>query len=202
MLVLGTNVWRDAHMLLVKVDILRGMVGFRVLIIRAADQERFQDLTVESLQRLHFGLNEGWVDVPIMQANGLAVVKGSGYENLFTMLAAGRFDAFSRGLNEARLELLQRCLQYPPLMLAPRVALYFPYPVYFWVSKDNLALARTIEHGLKLALADGSFRCLFESYHDVEIAELHAPPRRIFLLSNPVLPAGDLAPDTSWWWRQ
>lgn len=200
-LALGTNAGREAHMLPVKVDILRGMIGFRVLIIRAADQERFQGLTLESLHRLHFGLNESWADVPIMQANGLDVVKASGYENLFTMLAAGRFDAFPRGLNEARRELLQRRLQYPQLMLAPGVALYFPYPVYFWVRKDNLALAHTIERGLKLALADGSFRRLFESYHAVEIADLHAHPRRVFMLANPLLPAGDPAPDTGWWWR-
>ncbi|WP_197693855.1 ABC transporter substrate-binding protein [Vogesella sp. LIG4] len=201
-LALGTNAEREAHMLPVKVDIMRGMVGFRVLIIRNAEQGRFQNLTLDSLHHLRFGLNESWADVPVMQANGLEVEKASGYENLFTMLAAGRFDAFPRGLNEARRELLQRRLQYPQLMLAPKVALFFPYPVYFWVRKDNLALAHSIEHGLKLALADGSFRRLFESYHAAEIAELRAHPRRVFMLSNPLLPAGDPLPDTSWWWHR
>ncbi|MFC3532847.1 substrate-binding periplasmic protein [Vogesella facilis] len=201
-LALGTNREREVHMLPVKIDISRGMVGFRVLIIRAATRQRFLDLRLDGLRRLNFGLNEAWADVPIMEANGLPVVKASGYENLFTMLAAGRFDAFPRGLNEARRELQQRRLQFPQLMLEPALALYFPYPVYFWVRKDNLALARSIERGLRLALADGSWRRLFERYYAAEIAELRTHPRRVFQLANPVLPEGDLPPDTSWWWRR
>ncbi|MEQ6290135.1 substrate-binding periplasmic protein [Vogesella sp. GCM10023246] len=201
-LALGTNRGREAHMLPVKIDISRGMVGYRVLIIRSATQQRFLGLQLDGLRRLNFGLNEAWADVPIMEANGLPVVRASGYENLFTMLAAGRFDAFPRGLNEARRELLQRRLQFPQLMLEPELALYFPYPVYFWVRKDNQPLARSIEHGLRLALADGSWRRLFERYYAAEIAELRAHPRRVFQLANPVLPDGDLPPDTSWWWRR
>lgn len=201
-LALGTNRGREAHMLPVKIDISRGMVGYRVLIIRSATQQRFQGLQLDGMRRLHFGLNEAWADVPIMEANGLPVVKASGYENLFTMLAAGRFDAFPRGLNEARRELLQRRLQFPQLMLEPELALYFPYPVYFWVRKDNQVLARSIERGLRLALADGSWRSLFVRYYAAEIAELRAHPRRVFLLANPVLPDGDAPPDTSWWWRR
>lgn len=201
-LALGTNVEREARMLPVKIDISRGMVGFRVLIIRAATVQRFAGLDLAGLRRLHFGLNEAWADVPIMEANGLSVVKASGYENLFRMLAAARFDAFPRGLNEAQRELQQRRAQFPQLMLEPSLALYFPYPVYFWVRKDNPALAQRIERGLKLALADGSLRRLFEQYHAVEIAALRAHPRRVLQLNNPILPAGDPLPDTSWWWRQ
>ncbi|WP_174875900.1 substrate-binding periplasmic protein [Vogesella oryzae] len=198
---LGVNREREAHMLPVKIDISQGMVGYRVLIIRSATQEQFQRVGLAELRMLKFGLNEAWADVPIMEANGLHVVKASGYENLFTMLAAGRFDAFPRGLNEAARELRQRRLQFPQLVLEPSLALYFPYPIYFWVRKDNLALAQTIERGLKLALADGSMRRLFERYYAKEIAELRAHPRRVFQLGNPVLPEGEPLPDTSWWWR-
>lgn len=198
---LGVNREREAHMRPVKIDISRGMVGFRLLIIRSAARKQFQRVGLNELHALKFGLNEAWADVPIMEANGLHVVKASGYENLFAMLAAGRFDAFPRGLNEASRELRQRRRQYPQLVLEPSLALYFPYPIYFWVRKDNLALAQTIEHGLKLALADGSMRRLFERYYAKEIAELRAHPRQVFQLANPVLPEGEPLPDTSWWWR-
>jgi hypothetical protein len=80
-------------------------------------------------------------------------------------------------------------------------ALFFPFPIYFWVNKDNQALAQRIEHGLTLALADGSFRKLFETYHAKEIAALAEEKRQVIRLNNPILPPGSPEPDTHWWWR-
>lgn len=198
---LGTNDEREAKMLPVKIDILRGIVGFRLLVIRGADQARIQKMDDSSLRkRLAFGLNSQWADLPIMQANGFSVITSSSYENLFEMLAAGRFDAFPRGLNEARRELDARKQKYPQLVIEKSKALFFPYPIYFWVKKDHVALAQRIERGLKLSLADGSFRKLFESYHAAEIATLKTENRHVIRLDNPILPAGTAQPDTSWWW--
>jgi len=198
---LGTNAEREAHLLPVKIDILRGIVGFRLLVIRAADQERITQMDDVSLRKqLMFGLNSQWADLPIMRANGFSVVTSSDYENLFAMLAANRFDAFPRGLNEAQRELDQRKQNYPQLAIEKSKALYFPYPVYFWVNKNNEVLAKRIELGLSRSLADGSFRKLFESYHAAEITALKREKRKVILLDNTVLPAGNAKPDTSWWW--
>ena len=199
---LGTNAERESQMLPIKIDILRGIVGFRLFVIRASDQPRITRMDEQALRKqLIFGLNSQWADLPIMRANGFAVVTSSSYENLFGMLAGGRFDAFPRGLNEARRELDERKQGYPQLAVERSKALYFPYPVYFWVSKANTVLARRIERGLKLSLEDGSFRQLFESYHAAEIAMLAKEKRQVIRLTNPVLPPGTAEPDTRWWWR-
>ncbi len=198
---LGTNAEREAQLLPVKIDILRGIVGFRLLVIRAADQKRITQMDDVSLRKqLMFGLNSQWADLPIMRANGFSVITSSDYENLFVMLAANRFDAFPRGLNEARRELDERKQNYPQLAIEKSRALYFPYPVYFWVNKNNVALAKRIELGLNRSLADGSFRKLFESYHAAEIAAIKKEKRKVILLDNTILPAGNAKPDTSWWW--
>ena len=198
---LGTNAERESKMLPVRIDILRGIVGFRLLVIRGADQARLAKMDEVSLRRkLIFGLNSQWADLPIMRANGFVVTTSANYENLFEMLAASRFDAFPRGLNEAQRELDERKKNYPQLAIEKTKALYFPYPIYFWVSKNQVTLARTIEHGLRLSLADGSFRQLFESYHAAEIASLKKDRRQVLLLDNPTLPIGAQHPDTSWWW--
>lgn len=198
---LGTNAEREAQLLPIKIDILRGIVGFRLLVIRAADQERITQMDDISLRKqLMFGLNSQWADLPIMRANGFSVITSSDYENLFVMLAANRFDAFPRGLNEARRELDERKQSYPQLAVEKSKALYFPYPVYFWVNKNNVALAKRIELGLNRSLADGSFRKLFESYHAAEITALKREKRNVILLDNTVLPTGNAKPDTSWWW--
>ena len=198
---LGTNAEREAQLLPVKIDILRGIIGFRLLVIRAADQKRITQMDDVSLRKqLMFGLNSQWADLPIMRANGFSVITSSDYENLFVMLAANRFDAFPRGLNEARRELDERKQNYPQLAIEKSRALYFPYPVYFWVNKNNVALAKRIELGLNRSLADGSFRKLFESYHAAEIAAIKKEKRKVILLDNTILPAGNAKPDTSWWW--
>jgi len=198
---LGTNEEREGRMLPVRIDISRGIVGFRLLVIRAADQARFAQMNELLLrQQVIFGLNSQWADLPVMRDNGFSVVTSANYENLFEMLAAGRFDAFPRGLNEARRELDERKQDFPQLTIEKSKALYFPFPIYFWVRKDQVALAKTIERGLRLSLADGSFRRIFESYHAVEIASLKKERRQVILLDNPILPAGNPHPDTSWWW--
>ena len=199
---LGTNAERESHMLPIKIDILRGLVGFRLLVIRAADQARIAQMDEQALRKqLTFGLNSQWADVPIMQASGFTVVTATNYENLFGMLAAERFDAFPRGLNEAARELEERKDSYPQLVVEKSKALFFPYPVYFWVNKNDTALAQRIERGLNLSLEDGSFRKLFETYHANEIAALAKEHRQVIRLSNPVLPEKTPEPDTHWWWK-
>lgn len=198
---LGTNDEREGKLLPIRIDILRGIVGFRLLVIRATDQARIARMDDSSLRRqLTFGLNSQWADLAILRANGFSVTTSSSYENLFGMLVAGRFDAFPRGLNEARRELEERSQSYPQLAIETTKALFFPYPVYFWVSKDNPALADRIERGLKAALADGSFRKLFESYHAAEIAAVKRERRHVIRLDSPILPASAAPPDTGWWW--
>jgi hypothetical protein len=55
---LGTNAEREARMLPIKIDILRGIVGYRLLVIRAADQARMARLDEQALRKqLTFGLN-------------------------------------------------------------------------------------------------------------------------------------------------
>lgn len=200
---LGTNAARERDLLPIKIDILRGIVGLRLLVIRAADQARIAGMDALALRReLVFGLNSQWADLPILRGNDFTVQTSSSYENLFEMLGAGRFDAFPRGLNEARRELDARRGRYPQLALEATKALYFPYPVYFWVRRGNAALAARIERGLNMALADGSFRRLFEGYHAAEIAALGREKRQVIRLANPILPSGSAPPDTSWWWPE
>lgn len=199
---LGTNAEREAQMRPIRIDILRGIVGYRLLVIRAGDQRRISRMDDRALrQQLVFGLNSQWADLPILRVNGFTVVTSTRYENLFGMLVAGRFDAFTRGLNEAARELDERRAKYPQLAVEQTHALYFPYPVYFWVRNDNQALAERIERGLRRALADGSFRALFETYHATEIARLARERRQVVRLVNPILRSRADEPDTRWWWR-
>jgi len=101
------------------------------------------------------------VDADIMQENGLPLVKAVGYGKLFKMLAANRFDYFSRGLYQIQTEVNF----YPNLHLAIEkdLMLHYQNEVYFFVNRDNKALAERLRLGLELAQKDGSFDVLFNS---------------------------------------
>jgi len=199
---LGTNTERESRMLPIKVDISRGVIGYRVFLISASDQDRIARLDDEAFRtQLTFGMNSQWADLPVMRANGYTVVTTTDYERLFDMLAARRFDALPRGIGEAAIELDARRDSFPDLAIEQTRALYFPYPIYFWVSRDNKQLAGWIEQGLRAALADGSLRKLFESYHAPMMKALAQSRRHVIRLDNPVLPAGSAPVDTKWWWR-
>ena len=199
-LALGSTAERQMRALPIPVDILKGIIGFRVLLVRRADLERIRRMDDATLRRdLSFGMEQDWADLPIMVAAGLKVEAAAHAENLFGMLSAGRFDAYPRGLNEAIRELADHQAAFPGLALEPSRALYFPYPIYFWVARNRPGLARRIERGLRRALADGSFRRLFTTYHAREILQLKEHPRHVLVLPNPFMPTGT-EPDTRWWW--
>jgi hypothetical protein len=200
-LALGSNPQREARALPVRVDILRGIIGFRVLLIRREDQAWFDRMDDAQLRReCTFGLQRDWADLAIMEAAGFRVETAVNAENLFRMLALRRFDGFPRGLNEARSELERHQAATPGLAIEAHRALYFPYPVYFWVRRDKVELAGRIQRGLEAALADGSFQRLFQASFAAEIAQLEPRRRHVLMLRNPELPAGAAAPDTGWWW--
>ncbi|BCS99074.1 hypothetical protein DSLASN_47060 [Desulfoluna limicola] len=196
-----TNKERELRFLSVKIPLLRGLLGYRVSLIRRGDLEGFS--RIESLdqlrQRYLAGFGSQWADMKILQGNSIPVVGAAKYENLFKMLMRKRFDYFPRGINEAWDEASDKKEAYPDLVVDPYIALYYPYPVYFFVNKKDVALADRIERGLSAALEDGSFKALFMRYHKAIIQQADLKNRKLFLLNNSTLAEGTAHPDTEWW---
>lgn len=196
-----TNKERELRFLSVKIPLLRGLLGCRVSLIRRGDLEGFSQ--IESLdqlrQRYLAGFGSQWADMKILQGNSMPVVGAAKYENLFKMLMRKRFDYFPRGINEAWSEAAEKHDAYPDLVVDPYIALYYPYPVYFFVNKKDAALADRIERGLMAALEDGSFKALFLRHHKALIQQADLKNRTLFLLNNSTLAEGTKHPDTGWW---
>lgn len=152
----------EAELLPIKVSLLKELNNYRLLLIRPETQAEFSRVkTLNDLRQFRGGMSAQWVDADIMQANGLPLVKAVGYGKLFKMLAANRFDYFSRGLYQIQTEVNF----YPDLHLAIETDLMLHYnnEVYFFVHKDNKALAERLRVGLETAQKDGSFDALFNS---------------------------------------
>jgi membrane-bound lytic murein transglycosylase MltF len=87
-------------------------------------------------------------------------------------------------VNEARHELQE----HPALAVERHLVLNYPSALYFFVHPDNEALARAIESGLELAIADGSLRRMFLDEYADDIAAADLPHRRVLRLRNADLP--------------
>ncbi|MEE1675133.1 transporter substrate-binding domain-containing protein [Agarivorans aestuarii] len=176
---------REEALFPIRIPLLKGLLGQRLLMIRQQDIGRFAK--VESLQDLQVfsaGQGSGWPDNKILQANKIAVVEGMNYEGLFGMLQRQRFDYFPRGVNEIFDELEQH--KSENFVAEPHLVISYRAPIYFFVSKQNPELAARIEQGLWIAFSDGSFDALFSRYQYDKLAnELRT--RTVIKLNNPYL---------------
>ena len=182
----------------VRVPVYRGILGLRLLLINKDDQDKFSRLTsLDELRQYTAGHGEHWNDLPVFAAHDLKVITSTSYESLFTQLENRRFDYFHRGINEIWDEWARH---QDTLAIADNIMLFYPHPVYFFVSKSRPELAQQLEDGLARALADGSYRQLFLAHHQKFIDQSDFNSRRLIVLSGPVNNGESTdAIDTSWW---
>jgi len=158
----STSVAFEQQMLPVRVSLLKNLNNYRILLIRKNEQPVFSAIhNLDDLRQLKGGMSSQWTDADIMEYNELPLVKAVGYGKLFKMLAAKRFDYFSRGLYQIQSEV--NLFPELELQIEQELMLSYPNEVYFFVNNNNHALAKRLETGLKIAQNDGSFDQLFNS---------------------------------------
>ncbi|MFG6460951.1 substrate-binding periplasmic protein [Roseateles sp. DXS20W] len=180
---------REASGLLtVRIPIDRGLMGWRVLLVRRSDLPRWRPLqSLDDLRPLLAGQGHDWPDTEILRANGLKVLTSSTHDALFRMLDSGRFDYMPRAIMEVDAELADN--RHPQLAVVPDLMLYYPTASYLFVSPRRPDLARLLQAGLEKAVAEGSLQRL---HHEHFGAALRAHPvmrERIVHLRNPLLPS-------------
>ena len=191
LLVRATSRELERQFLPIRIPVDRGLLGYRIFLVRADDLPRFAGTrTLEDLRRLRAGQGKDWADIAILSAAGLPVVAGSSYEGLFPMLKAGRFDFFSRSVDEALREYDERHAELPELAVEPTLLLHYPLPRYFFVRRDaeGMRLAARIEAGLETMLRDGSLIALFQRYKGPLLERAGFRQRRLLRIPNPALP--------------
>lgn len=192
----------EREFLAVPVPVRKGVLGYRVFIIRKQDLPRFAQVgSVQQLKALRVGQGVGWNDVPLLRGNGFNVALSQTYEGLFALLAAGRVDYLSRGINEAWREVAQFQSRYPDLVVEPRLMLYYPWPKYFYLNRKDKALAQRLEKGLQRAQQDGSFDALFRRFHQQDLTRANIAERQIFCIENPLFPDGIPPAARQMWYR-
>lgn len=191
---------REQDLLPIRIPLDRGLIGWRLLLIRKSDMARFAAIRKAAELRAMTALQgHDWPDTDILRDNGFKVQTASDYAGMFGMLATDRVDYFPRATFEIWDEAKAHARE--ELVVAPGLALYYPSAFYYFVNKRNVGLAADIERGMELMLADGSYDKLFQEYFGAMIERAALGKRRVFNLRNPLLPEATPLARREFWYR-
>lgn len=197
----STSLERETFLRPIRIPLRKGLLSYRIALTRAESQPKIDQVhDLEDLAQLSLAQGIGWGDILVFEANGLRV-STSEYESLFRMIDAGRVDIFPRGIGEVFDEWEMRREVLPNLTIEPNLLLYYPWPYYFFVKKDNVALAERLETGLLRMIDDGSFDAIFWRFHGESIERARLQERRVIELSNPLLPPDTPLEDSRFWYQ-
>jgi len=196
--------WNDL-LLPVRIPLLRGLLGYRLLLMHRQDLGRFRDINrLADLRQVTFGSVHYWADTAILEKAGVPVVIGRSYEGLFKMLLARRFDVLSVGVHEVDAE-IAAIVNDPAndLVVEPHLLLHYYLPVYFWFSKDEEGHRRAerVEAGLRSMVADGTLQRMFDARFGPVIEKYGLTHRTLIEIPNPMLVPEDSEGDTRLWYR-
>lgn len=182
----------NADVISIPVDILKGLLGYRICLI---NPENFPT-EVKRLNELVIGQGLNWSDVDIYRANAIEVRQGPSFEALFDMLAVKRYQCLPLGADEVAFTWREKKANYPFLEMEQKLLIYYEYPIYLQISKRAPELARRLELGLAKLMQNGRFDALFDYYHAQDLELLALRQRRLFCLISPYLPAAGQCKDT------
>jgi hypothetical protein len=199
---MGTSGEYERHLLPVRIPLLRGLSGFRLLLINRIRQQEFSRVQRLSDLAAFTGVQGvGWSDIDILKRAGLNINAAPRHTILDMLNRNQHVDYYPRSLVEVHAELQAATEHYPLLMAEPRLLLYYPFAIYFFVSPEHPELAEAIERGLSRAYTDGSFMTLFEQHPQIRASlPVLQQPRLRLKLANPDLTESTLAlPDHYWY---
>lgn len=182
---------REQKLFPVRIPLDKGLLGYRVFLIRREDQKYFSNIkTINEIKKFSIGQQFTWNDIYVWKENGFNVIEGTSYDGLFLMLNEGRFDLFPRGILEVDSELgVIKKKVYGDIIIENSLMIYYPWPRYFFFSNNSKGkkLAERVEYGLNILINNGSFDKLFYGYNGPIIDKIAKQNRKIIILKNSLL---------------
>jgi hypothetical protein len=182
----------------VKIPIYKGLIGWRLALVKQGNQNIFAQIrNLAELREFTPGQQLNWSDYRIFRENGFDVTSGVNRDALAEMLTLGRFDFFPRAVIEIEKEL--RDFADIGLSLEPHVLIRYKSAYVFYVAKNNTELAKQLHDGLIKSKDDGSFDALFEQHFKALFERWDLSKRTIIQLNNPLIPTQMLEIDEHFW---
>lgn len=198
----GTNKRREKLYLPIRIPLMKGMLGYRVLLANKDNREKLESISSESeLKALTACQGMHWPDSDILEGNGFLVHRVAHHEAMFEMVEKKRCDYFPRAIFEGAGDSEEFRHKYPNIVQIKHILLQYPLPVYYFVNKKNKSLAKRLYDGLFMAIQDGSLLALMKSHENTKsIFPINKwKNTKIFKLSNLTLPLKTPLNDKKLW---
>lgn len=183
-----TNPQREKDLLAIRIPIFKGLIGWRLLLIRKDMAERFTYIQqLEHLLKLSPLQGRDWADTKILQSNGFDVLTERTHSAMMKMLGNAQGDFFPRSIIEIWDELANNELENQ-IQIQPTIGIRYPAAIYFFVNKKSVPLANIIASGLEKAIKNGKFEALFKEHYQGYIDKAQLGGRTFYQLDNAFLP--------------
>lgn len=168
----------------VRIPLTAGLFGKRLLLIREGDVRFDTPVPLTTLKQYRAVQGQDWPDTRLYRYHGFSVLEST-YQASFKVLAEGFADYYPRAILEVEYEL--EYAKALPIALEKNLLIRYPSAMFFFVSRENHALAKRIEDGLLTLLETGQFQSLLESQEFYKSSKVLAEGRHVIELSNPML---------------
>ena len=183
-----TNSQREKDLLPIRIPIFKGLIGWRLLLIRQDMAGRFKYIQqLDHFVKLSPLQGRDWPDTKILQYNGFDVITERTSGALIKMLSNAQGDFFPRSIIEIWEELDESDMANR-IQVQPTLGIHYPSAIYFFVNKRSVPLANLIEKGLEKAIKNGKFEALFLDHYKANIDKSEVKKRTFYQLENTFLP--------------
>lgn len=163
----------------------RGLNGIRLPVVlaeRRAELERVRG--VDQLRRLRIAQVMHWPDTPVLERQGMKVVRLPNLKTFAAMLELDRADTLLLAADEA----VSLAAQHPKLAVLDDWAVFYPSVFSFFTSPKRPELLARLAKGWERARAEGSLLALWQRHLGQEVQASRLAGRRFLRLENPQLP--------------
>lgn len=176
----------DKSLVVVRFPVYLGVMGYRVCYVNAKNAVAFGATeNIEDLQKFKYGFVEGWRDVEIYKHNKYKVRESVSVSSLYKQLSVNRVDVVCRAVIELALE-HKTVDELGNIVLDDSKLFLYHMPFFFFMHKDNQAIAKKIEQGLINAYEDGSYQKLWEELYAHHFENINIKNRKVIRLANPL----------------
>ncbi len=182
----------ESGMINIPIPLMKGLAGYRVMIVRAEDESRFGSVkSLNDLSDIVVGQKTGWGDVEVYKHNGIQVVTSATFDSLFRMVSAKRFDAFPMGVDNVESTFNEYNKTNYGLRINQNLLIRYSWNFNFFVNENYPELSERIELGLRDIQESGEFDKYFFDYFGELIQRLNLSERTIIRLENQFLDLDD-----------
>lgn len=159
---MGTDLIRETKLIAIRVPLNKGLLGVRLLLTNEKSNKKISSGTIENIKKMRACQGTHWPDTVILRDNGFNIIDTPHYENMFKMLDHGRCDFFPRSIVEGTAEYKSVKKRYTNIRINKQVLLSYDFPMYFFLGKNNMKVAKRIGEGLILMSRNGDLQRILE----------------------------------------